>query len=187
MTDDLVVYVSDQTHSSFARAARILGFRPEQVRVLPVDERFGSTARLLAAAMDADRRARAGGRSSSRANGGRDEHRRRRSAAASSPTSAASGASGCTSTPRTADSPCSTERGRAQLARPRRAPTRSRSTRTSGSTSPTSAAACSSTRLRPLAGALRDHPGLPEGRDRERGRDQLRRPRHAADAVRRGP
>src|SRR5438093_3058504 len=34
MRDDLVVYVSDQAHSSIARAARILGFRPEQVRVL---------------------------------------------------------------------------------------------------------------------------------------------------------
>ena len=38
MRDDLVVYVSDQAHSSLARAARSLGFRPDQVRVLPVDE-----------------------------------------------------------------------------------------------------------------------------------------------------
>ena len=34
------LYVSDQAHSSIARAARILGFRPEQVRVLPSDESF---------------------------------------------------------------------------------------------------------------------------------------------------
>ena len=54
MADDLVAYVSDQTHSSFARAARNLGFRPEQVRVLPVDERYRLRTDLLAAAMDAD-------------------------------------------------------------------------------------------------------------------------------------
>src|SRR6266576_3496940 len=30
-------YLSDQTHSSLARAARTLGFRPEQVRVIPTD------------------------------------------------------------------------------------------------------------------------------------------------------
>jgi len=54
MADDLVAYVSDQTHSSFARAARNLGFRSEQVRVLPVDEHFRLRTDLLAAAMDAD-------------------------------------------------------------------------------------------------------------------------------------
>ena len=32
MRDDLVVYVSDQAHSSLARAARTLGFRPDQVQ-----------------------------------------------------------------------------------------------------------------------------------------------------------
>ena len=37
MRDDLVVYVSDQAHSSLARAARTLGFRPGQVKVLPLD------------------------------------------------------------------------------------------------------------------------------------------------------
>src|SRR3954466_13312430 len=40
MRDDLVLYVSDQAHSSFARSARILGFRPGQVRVLPTDTAF---------------------------------------------------------------------------------------------------------------------------------------------------
>ena len=35
MTDRVVAYVSDQAHSSVARAARLLGFRPDQVRVLP--------------------------------------------------------------------------------------------------------------------------------------------------------
>lgn len=40
MADDLVVYLSDQAHSSLARAARTLGFRPGQVRVLPSDRDF---------------------------------------------------------------------------------------------------------------------------------------------------
>ena len=54
MRDDLVLYVSDQAHSSIARAARILGFRPDQVRVLPSDTSFRLAPRTLAAAMDAD-------------------------------------------------------------------------------------------------------------------------------------
>jgi aromatic-L-amino-acid/L-tryptophan decarboxylase len=37
MNETAVVYLSDQTHSSLARAARTLGFRPEQVRVIPTD------------------------------------------------------------------------------------------------------------------------------------------------------
>ena len=54
MRDDLVLYVSDQAHSSIARAARILGFRPEQVRILPSDEAFRLTAQTVRAAMEAD-------------------------------------------------------------------------------------------------------------------------------------
>jgi glutamate/tyrosine decarboxylase-like PLP-dependent enzyme len=54
MRDDLVLYVSDQGHSSVARAARILGFRPEQVRVLPSDGAFRLAPTTLRAAMDAD-------------------------------------------------------------------------------------------------------------------------------------
>src|SRR4051795_7038905 len=42
MADDVVAYCSDQAHSSVARAARGLGFRPEQVRVL----RAGDDLRL---------------------------------------------------------------------------------------------------------------------------------------------
>jgi glutamate/tyrosine decarboxylase-like PLP-dependent enzyme len=38
MRDDLVIYLSDQAHLSLGRAARILGFRPDQLRVLPVDD-----------------------------------------------------------------------------------------------------------------------------------------------------
>jgi glutamate/tyrosine decarboxylase-like PLP-dependent enzyme len=54
MRDDLVLYVSDQAHSSIARAARMLGFRPEQVRVLPSDDAFRLAPGTLAAAMEAD-------------------------------------------------------------------------------------------------------------------------------------
>src|SRR5206468_11990895 len=56
MRHDLVLYVSDQAHSSIARAARLLGFRPEQVRVLPSDESFRLAPRRLAAAMEVDER-----------------------------------------------------------------------------------------------------------------------------------
>ena len=37
MDDRAVVYMSDQGHSSIARAARVVGFRPDRVRVLPSD------------------------------------------------------------------------------------------------------------------------------------------------------
>ncbi len=54
MSPDLVVYMSDQAHSSLARAARILGFRADQVRVLPVDETFRLDPRTVVAAIDSD-------------------------------------------------------------------------------------------------------------------------------------
>jgi glutamate/tyrosine decarboxylase-like PLP-dependent enzyme len=57
MSDDVVGYVSDQAHSSLGRAARVLGFRPEQIRVLPHDAAFRLAPRTVAAAMDADLRA----------------------------------------------------------------------------------------------------------------------------------
>src|SRR5947209_17466020 len=57
MSDRLVVYCSDQAHSSVARAARILGFRPDQVRVLPVDAQYRMRVDALTGAMDADVRA----------------------------------------------------------------------------------------------------------------------------------
>ena len=59
MSDDLVIYVSDQAHSSLARAARTLGFRPDQVRVLPVGEDLRLKPATLADAIAADQ---AGGR-----------------------------------------------------------------------------------------------------------------------------
>jgi glutamate/tyrosine decarboxylase-like PLP-dependent enzyme len=54
MAPDLVLYVSDQAHSSIARAARILGFRPEQVRVLPTGADLRLRAAVVDAAMEAD-------------------------------------------------------------------------------------------------------------------------------------
>ena len=57
MSDRVVAYLSDQAHSSMARAARVLGFRPNQVRVLPVDDGYRMRPQALAAAMAADLRA----------------------------------------------------------------------------------------------------------------------------------
>jgi aromatic-L-amino-acid decarboxylase len=57
MTDRAVVYACDQSHSSVARAARLLGFRSDQVRVLPCDSRMRLRPDALAAAIDADARA----------------------------------------------------------------------------------------------------------------------------------
>ncbi|HEX2272968.1 MAG TPA: aminotransferase class V-fold PLP-dependent enzyme [Acidimicrobiales bacterium] len=54
MSDKVVVYCSDQAHSSVARGARVLGFRPDQVRVLPVDADYRLRADRVEAAMDAD-------------------------------------------------------------------------------------------------------------------------------------
>jgi aromatic-L-amino-acid/L-tryptophan decarboxylase len=53
MRDDLVLYASDQSHSSNARAARLLGFQPHQVRVVPCDRNLrlepGTLRRIVAA------------------------------------------------------------------------------------------------------------------------------------------
>jgi aromatic-L-amino-acid/L-tryptophan decarboxylase len=54
MSERLVVYVSDQAHSSIARGARLLGFRPEQVRVLPTDPTYRLRVDMLRAAVEAD-------------------------------------------------------------------------------------------------------------------------------------
>jgi glutamate/tyrosine decarboxylase-like PLP-dependent enzyme len=54
MSTRIVAYASDQTHSSVARAARHLGFRPDQIRVLPTDRDFRVRPADVAAAMDAD-------------------------------------------------------------------------------------------------------------------------------------
>ena len=54
MRDDVVAYVSEQGHSSLARAARVLGFGPQQLRVLPVDDRSRMRVDALRAAIEAD-------------------------------------------------------------------------------------------------------------------------------------
>jgi glutamate/tyrosine decarboxylase-like PLP-dependent enzyme len=56
MNERLVAYVSDQAHSSLARGARILGFRPDQVRVLPVDDDCRLAPETLRRAVEADAR-----------------------------------------------------------------------------------------------------------------------------------
>jgi glutamate/tyrosine decarboxylase-like PLP-dependent enzyme len=54
MRDDLVLYASDQAHSSIGRAARVLGFRPDQLRVLPVDDAMRLEPETLAEAVAVD-------------------------------------------------------------------------------------------------------------------------------------
>jgi aromatic-L-amino-acid/L-tryptophan decarboxylase len=54
MRDDLVVYASDQAHYSLGRAARTLGFRPDQLRVLPVGDDLRLDPAILEAAIEAD-------------------------------------------------------------------------------------------------------------------------------------
>jgi aromatic-L-amino-acid decarboxylase len=49
-----VAYVSDQAHSSIARAARALGMRPSQLRVLPTDSGHRMRLDALAGAIAAD-------------------------------------------------------------------------------------------------------------------------------------
>ena len=56
-SDDEIVYVSDQAHSSLARTARAMGLRPHQVRVLPTDDRWRLQPGSVAAAVRADRAA----------------------------------------------------------------------------------------------------------------------------------
>ena len=54
MDEQAVLYMSDQTHSSLARAARALGFRPDQVRVIPADRHARMRADALRSAVTAD-------------------------------------------------------------------------------------------------------------------------------------
>ncbi|HEY2772357.1 MAG TPA: aminotransferase class V-fold PLP-dependent enzyme [Solirubrobacteraceae bacterium] len=54
MSDTVVAYVADQTHSSVARAARLLGFRPDQLRVLPTDADHRIRLDAVIGTIDAD-------------------------------------------------------------------------------------------------------------------------------------
>jgi aromatic-L-amino-acid decarboxylase len=51
------IYVSDQAHHSLRKAARFAGFRVDQVRIVPTDERFRFDAGTLRERMDADSKA----------------------------------------------------------------------------------------------------------------------------------
>jgi len=51
---DAVVYLSDQAHSSMGRAARVLGFGADRIRVLPTDDAFRLSPAAVAAAIDED-------------------------------------------------------------------------------------------------------------------------------------
>ena len=53
-SDRAVAYVADQTHSSVARVARLIGFRPDQLRVLPTDDAHRLRVDALAGAVEAD-------------------------------------------------------------------------------------------------------------------------------------
>jgi glutamate/tyrosine decarboxylase-like PLP-dependent enzyme len=54
MNDRVVAYASDQAHSSVARAARLLGFQPDQLRILPAGEDLRLHPEMLARAIEAD-------------------------------------------------------------------------------------------------------------------------------------
>ncbi len=54
MDERSILYLSDQSHSSLARAARALGFRPDQVRVIPTDRDARMRPDALRAAISAD-------------------------------------------------------------------------------------------------------------------------------------
>ncbi|MCY3824218.1 MAG: aminotransferase class I/II-fold pyridoxal phosphate-dependent enzyme [Nitrospinae bacterium] len=51
------VYMADQSHSAHVRAARIIGIRPERIRLLPCDARFRLDMEALERAVNEDRAA----------------------------------------------------------------------------------------------------------------------------------
>lgn len=55
--DHAVIYMSSESHSSCDRAARVLGFRPERVRRIPVDSAFRLDLAALSTAIAEDRAA----------------------------------------------------------------------------------------------------------------------------------
>ena len=55
--DRASVYMADQSHSAHVRAARIIGIRPERIRLLPCDARFRLDMDSLARAVAEDRAA----------------------------------------------------------------------------------------------------------------------------------
>jgi aromatic-L-amino-acid/L-tryptophan decarboxylase len=57
MNEQIVAYLSDQAHTSLAKGARALGFRPDRVRIVATDEHGRMRPEALGAAMLADRAA----------------------------------------------------------------------------------------------------------------------------------
>ena len=55
--DSATVYMSDQSHSAHVRAAKIIGIRPERIRLLPSDARFRLEIGELERAVNEDRAA----------------------------------------------------------------------------------------------------------------------------------
>jgi len=53
--DDAVVYCSDQSHASLQKALRLLGFRSEQIRVIPTDTDYRLQPKQLEGALIKDR------------------------------------------------------------------------------------------------------------------------------------
>jgi aromatic-L-amino-acid decarboxylase len=53
--DAMAIYLSEDTHLSLAKAARVLGLRPENIRALPVDAQRRMRTDALADAVDRDR------------------------------------------------------------------------------------------------------------------------------------
>jgi hypothetical protein len=155
MDDRAVVYMSDQTHSSLARAARALGFRPDQVRVIPTDERARIRPDALRGAIVSDHHA----------------GRRPLAVIANAGTTAAGAIDDFPELARSAAptlcgsmSTAPTARSRASPSAAGRrspgssSPTRSRSTRTNGCTSRSSWAPCSCVTARRCAAASRSIP-----------------------------
>ena len=105
MSDQVVAYVSDQAHSSMARAARVLGFRPNQRAGAPVGRAATGCAPTPWRRRWPPTCAGAGGRCSWRPAPGRPAPVRW-TRWPSWPRSAASGGCGSTSTPPMAASPC---------------------------------------------------------------------------------
>ena len=54
MDQTAVIYCADQAHSSVGRAARVLGFRPDQVHIIPSDDSFRLRPDALRAAIESD-------------------------------------------------------------------------------------------------------------------------------------
>ena len=180
MDDRAVIYLSDQTHSSVARAARALGFRPDQVRVIPSDQQARIRLDALRAAIAADRAGRA-----APAGGGRqrrhDRGRRESTRSASCPRSVGEVASGCTSTAPTAPSPASASAGVTRCAGIELADSITLDPAQVAVPADRAGRAARARRRR-AAPRLRDRPRLPQGRRGGRSRGELLRSRAAAHA-----